>query len=192
MAADVDPLGTETVLHLGVEKTFLFDAPVMGMKLLSVRAGGFTDPDHDSYRALDTDDTHYTFGLGTVFGERLQVDLGAEFSDRVDAVVMSGVYHLTALAPRAFEARRCRASLLCSHHGARQPPDRARPETERAERIDVRRASSGRARDRRLGTTGQRALDHRPAGIGAMRVLAQVSPPRARPAGPGTVRAHAG
>ena len=91
--ADIDPLGTETVVHLGAEKTFLFDAPMMGMKLLSVRAGGFTDPDHDSYGDLDTDDTHYTFGLGTVFGERLQVDLGAEFSDRVDAVVMSGVYH---------------------------------------------------------------------------------------------------
>lgn len=93
ISADVDPLDTETVVHLGVEKTFLFDAPVLGLKLLSVRAGGFTDPDHDSYGELDTDDTHYTFGLGTVFGERLQVDLGAEFSDRVDAVVMSGVYH---------------------------------------------------------------------------------------------------
>ncbi len=91
--ADIDPLGTETVVHLGVEKTFLFDAPVLGLKLLSVRAGGFTDPDHDSYAALKTKDTHYTFGLGTVFGERLQVDLGAEFSDRVDAIVMSGVYH---------------------------------------------------------------------------------------------------
>ncbi len=89
----ISSLGTESVFHLGAEKTFLFDAPTLGMKLLSVRFGGFTDPDHDSYRALDTDDTHYTFGLGTVFGEKLQVDLGAEFSDRVDAVVASAVYH---------------------------------------------------------------------------------------------------
>lgn len=93
IAANVDPLGTETVFHLGAEKTFLFDTPTMGMKLLSLRFGGFTDPDHDSYGELDTDDTHYTFGLGTVFGEKLQVDLGAEFSDRVDAVVASAVYH---------------------------------------------------------------------------------------------------
>ncbi len=89
----ISSLGTESVFHLGAEKTFLFDTPTLGMKLLSVRFGGFTDPDHDSYRALDTDDTHYTFGLGTVFGEKLQVDLGAEFSDRVDAVVASAVYH---------------------------------------------------------------------------------------------------
>lgn len=91
--ADLDPLGKETIFHLGVEKTILFDAPVMGMKLLSVRLGGFTDPDHDGYRALKTRDTHYTFGLGTVFGEKLQIDLGAEFSDRTDAVVASAVYH---------------------------------------------------------------------------------------------------
>ncbi len=93
VTADVTPLDTETVLHIGVEKTILFDSPVLGLKLLSLRAGGFTDPDHDSFRELDTDDTHYTFGLGTVLGEKLQVDLGAEFSDRVDAVVLSGVYH---------------------------------------------------------------------------------------------------
>ena len=92
-SADIDPLGKETVVHLGAEKTFLFDTPVLGLKLLSVRAGGFTDPDHDSYAALKTKDTHFTFGLGTVFGERLQVDLGAEWSDRVNAVVLSGVYH---------------------------------------------------------------------------------------------------
>ncbi len=92
-SAEIDPLGKETIVHLGAEKTFLFDAPVLGLKLLSVRAGGFTDPDHDSYAALKTKDTHYTFGLGTVIAERLQIDLGAEWSDRVDAVVMSGVYH---------------------------------------------------------------------------------------------------
>jgi hypothetical protein len=92
-SADIDELDTETSVHLGVEKTVIFDAPVMGMRLLSIRAGGFSDPDHDSYAALDTDDTHFTFGLGTVIGESLQIDLGTEWSDRVDAVVMSAVYH---------------------------------------------------------------------------------------------------
>jgi len=91
--ADVEKLGKEIVVHVGVEKTFLFDSPVLGLKLLSLRAGAFTDPDHDGYRALRTRDRHYTFGLGTVFGERMQIDLGTEWSDRVDAVVMSGVYH---------------------------------------------------------------------------------------------------
>lgn len=89
----IDPLGKKYSVHFGAEKTFLFDKPMMGMSLLSIRAGGFTDPDHDSYANLKTGDTHYTFGLGTVIAEHLQLDLGAEWSDRVNAVVMSGVYH---------------------------------------------------------------------------------------------------
>jgi hypothetical protein len=91
--AKIDKPGRKISVHGGGEKTFLFDTPVLGLKLLSVRAGAFTDPDHDGYSALKTGDTHYTLGLGTVVAEHLQVDLGAEWSDRVNAVVMSGVYH---------------------------------------------------------------------------------------------------
>ena len=93
ISTPIDSLGKKYSVHLGAEKTFLFDKPILGMSLLSIRAGGFSDPDHDSYANLDTGDTHYTFGLGTVLAEHLQLDLGAEWSDRVNAVVMSGVYH---------------------------------------------------------------------------------------------------
>lgn len=89
----IDPLGKKYSVHLGAEKTFLFEKPILGMNLLSIRAGGFSDPDHDSYADLDSGDTHYTFGLGTVIAEHLQLDLGGEWSDRVNAVVMSAVYH---------------------------------------------------------------------------------------------------
>ncbi len=89
----IDSLDKKYSVHLGAEKTFLFNQPILGMSLLSVRAGGFSDPDHDSYKNLKTGTTHYTFGLGTVVAEHLQLDLGGEWSDRVNAVVMSGVYH---------------------------------------------------------------------------------------------------
>lgn len=90
--ANVDELGAEISVHAGAEKTFLFENPVLGMSLLNVRAGIFTDRDHDGYADIDTDTRHYTFGLGTVFGENFQLDVAMEWSERVDNVVMSGVY----------------------------------------------------------------------------------------------------
>ncbi len=90
--ANVTDLNAEISVHAGVEKTFLFEQPVLGMSLLNVRAGIFSDRDHDGYADIDTGGRHYTFGLGTVFGENFQLDLGAEWSDKVDNVVMSAVY----------------------------------------------------------------------------------------------------
>jgi hypothetical protein len=89
---NVDELGAEISVHAGAEKTFLFDQPILGMSLLNVRAGIFTDRDHDGYADINTDTRHYTFGLGTVFGENFQLDVAMEWSERVDNVVMSGVY----------------------------------------------------------------------------------------------------
>ncbi len=93
LGTPIDSLGKKYSVHLGAEKTILFEQPILGMQLLSIRAGGFSDPDHDSYAAIDTGDTHFTFGLGTVIADHLQLDIGAEWSDRVNAVVMSAVYH---------------------------------------------------------------------------------------------------
>ena len=55
-------------------------------------AAAFSNPDHDGYDQLDTDDTNYTVGFGTVFGERFQVDAAWQFADQIDTFVMSGVY----------------------------------------------------------------------------------------------------
>lgn len=87
-----DELNDEWVWHAGVEKVFIFDKAFLGMSLLSLRGGAFSNPDHDGYDQIDTDDTSYTLGLGTVFGERFQVDAAWQFSDQIDTFVMSGVY----------------------------------------------------------------------------------------------------
>lgn len=89
---DTDRAEGEWVAHLGVEKVFIFEKPFLGMSLVSLRGGAFTNPDHDGYDELDTDDTNYTVGFGTVFAERFQVDAAWQFSDQIDTFVMSGVY----------------------------------------------------------------------------------------------------
>jgi hypothetical protein len=88
----IERIGAEISVHGGVEKTLLFEAPVLGMSQLALRAGAFSDRDHDGYPQIDTIDTHWTVGIGTVIFERLQVDAAAEFSDKVDTIVLSSVY----------------------------------------------------------------------------------------------------
>jgi hypothetical protein len=87
-----DPPDSEWVWHGGVEKVFIFEKAFLGMNLLSLRGGAFSNPDHDGYDQIDTDDTSYTVGFGTVFAERFQVDAAWQFSDQIDTFVMSGVY----------------------------------------------------------------------------------------------------
>ena len=84
-------------LHLGVEYVFLEASP-----LIAVRAGVWSDPDHRfSYvgpdpfaRALyppGKDLVHFSIGAGIAF-RRFQVDVGADFSDAVDQVAVSGIF----------------------------------------------------------------------------------------------------
>jgi long-chain fatty acid transport protein len=90
--ANAQTVDATITTHVGVEKTFLFDQPVLGMGLLSVRVGAFNDRDHDGFADLKTNENHYTFGLGTVFFEKLQVDVASEWSDKIDNIVLSTVY----------------------------------------------------------------------------------------------------
>ncbi len=46
---DFEEIGSEVSVHGGVEKTILFDAPVLGMSQIALRAGAFNDRDHDGY-----------------------------------------------------------------------------------------------------------------------------------------------
>lgn len=84
-------------LHLGVEYVFLDVSP-----LIAVRAGVWSDPDHRfSYvgpdpfeRALyppGKDLVHFSIGAGIAF-RRFQIDLGADFSDAVDQIAVSGIF----------------------------------------------------------------------------------------------------
>lgn len=108
-AIDLDPLKLDdgTEIRLGAEYTFATTRPI------SLRAGVWRDPEHELvYRGavpnVDLDDrdppanaatfsagrgeqTHYAIGAGIAF-PNFQIDLGADFSDSVDVVSLSGVY----------------------------------------------------------------------------------------------------
>ena len=84
-------------LHLGVEYVFLKTTP-----LIAVRGGLWHDPDHrfrshsdDPFaRAIypqGKDTLHIAVGVGVAF-KRLQVDIGADFSDEVDQFAVSGIF----------------------------------------------------------------------------------------------------
>jgi long-chain fatty acid transport protein len=74
-------------VHFGTEYTFL-----SGRTPFSVRAGVFTDPDHDGQKLLDSKQVHGTFGAGFVLSGRLQVDFAANFAKRVKEGLVSFVY----------------------------------------------------------------------------------------------------
>jgi long-subunit fatty acid transport protein len=74
-------------IHFGTEYTFL-----SGQTPFSIRAGVFTDPDHDGQRLLDAKQVHGTVGAGFVLGGRFQVDFAANFAKRVREGLVSFVY----------------------------------------------------------------------------------------------------
>ena len=97
----IKPQSNSTSYHLGVEHVFVFAEPMMmGMNSLALRGGTFNEKDLGTYSdevrrnlpGVDTRDQHYTVGLGTTFGQHIQFDIGAEFSDDTDNIVLSGIY----------------------------------------------------------------------------------------------------
>jgi hypothetical protein len=98
--------------HFGVERVFVFEqGMMMGMNSLALRAGVFNEKDLGGYnrpsgpprvplstfapsdrQVFDTRDTHYTVGVGSTFGQHVQVDLAAEFSKDTDNLVLSAIY----------------------------------------------------------------------------------------------------
>ena len=112
-SADIDELGNETSVHLGAEKTLIFDAPCWACACCDSR-GGFTDPIMTATPRRH-DDTHFTFGRAPSLAKVCR-STGTEWSDRVDAVVMSAVYHLIgSIAASRKKARRCRAFFACGN-----------------------------------------------------------------------------
>jgi long-subunit fatty acid transport protein len=89
----VEEIDDAWTFHFGVEKVFpLSGDGFLSMTTLSLRGGAFTDEDHDGVALIDGDDTHITMGVGATFGNHVQIDLAAEFSDAVDNLVLSGIY----------------------------------------------------------------------------------------------------
>ncbi|MDX1570466.1 MAG: outer membrane protein transport protein [Xanthomonadales bacterium] len=90
IANDIEPISDAVTYHFGVEKIFFPEMELFD--ILTLRAGAFTDDDHDGTRLVDSDDTHFTVGIGTVINGNLQIDLAAESSDRIDNIVLSAIY----------------------------------------------------------------------------------------------------
>ena len=96
---DVTDLGLDDAdeLHLGFEYVFLESTP-----LIAVRAGLWRDPDHrfryegdDPFQSAlfhpGEDALHISVGAGIAF-KRLQIDVGADFSDAVDQFALSAIF----------------------------------------------------------------------------------------------------
>ena len=84
-----EPIDDVVSLHAGLEYvTFLGS----GRTPLTLRLGAYRDPDHDGIKNIDSTDTVYTAGFGTVLMESFQIDLAAQQSDRGEAGLLSMVY----------------------------------------------------------------------------------------------------
>ena len=88
-ATDSERVGSELEVHLGVEYAFLSQS---GGMPFSLRAGAYSDPDHDGSAEVDSEQTHFTVGTGVVLDERVQLDLAAHFAETIDEYVLSLVY----------------------------------------------------------------------------------------------------
>ncbi|HVS64256.1 MAG TPA: outer membrane protein transport protein [Thermoanaerobaculia bacterium] len=82
----------EVEFHVGLEYIWFLGGSTD--RLFTLRGGGFTDPDHDGSDQIDSDDEHYTIGLGLTLGG-FQVDLAGDFSDAADRALISLVYRFS-------------------------------------------------------------------------------------------------
>ena len=82
-----EPIRDATEVHAGVEYTFFIRSTPF-----SIRAGGFTDPDHEIYADIDSDDVHGTFGFGLVVEQKFHIDTAISLSKGTKEVQISTVY----------------------------------------------------------------------------------------------------
>jgi long-subunit fatty acid transport protein len=85
----LEEVDDEIEYHLGLEYTFF---PGKRNLPFSLRAGAWTDNDHDGVAAIDSDQIHYTAGIGWVITEGFQLDLAAHWADTVTEGLLSMVY----------------------------------------------------------------------------------------------------
>jgi long-chain fatty acid transport protein len=76
--------GTE--FHAGTEYTIS-----AGRSLIALRAGVYTDPDHDGLKDVDSEQVHGTFGGGVVFNNRVQIDAAFNFAKTIKEGLLSFV-----------------------------------------------------------------------------------------------------
>jgi long-chain fatty acid transport protein len=76
-----------TELHLGTEYAWSAGKNM----LLALRAGVYTDPDHDGLGGVDSSQVHATFGGGVVLNNKVQIDAAANIGKRVREGLLSFV-----------------------------------------------------------------------------------------------------
>jgi len=85
-------------LHFGAEYVFLDSTPIF-----AVRLGTWYEPDHQMYATVDDlftrallprgeDEWHYSAGFGIAM-QRFQIDIAADFAQRVDTLSLSAIYN---------------------------------------------------------------------------------------------------
>jgi long-subunit fatty acid transport protein len=81
-----EPLTDATEVHVGTEYAWR-----VGSGLVALRAGVYTDPDHDGLAGVDSDQLHATLGAGVVLTNRVQLDGAANIAKRVKEGLLSFV-----------------------------------------------------------------------------------------------------
>jgi len=89
IADELEPVDDATEFHLGFEYSFF---PGGGTKPLSLRAGVFTEHDHDGFSRIDSDEINYTVGFGAVISKAFQFDLAGRFSDTATEGALSMIF----------------------------------------------------------------------------------------------------
>lgn len=67
------------IFRFGAEKKFL----ISEMLEYQLRAGLFTEPDHDGFQAIDSDRIYYTLGGGVTWNQRIKVNAGVGVSEDI-------------------------------------------------------------------------------------------------------------
>jgi long-chain fatty acid transport protein len=73
--------------HAGAEYVFSAGSDAT----VALRAGFYTDPDHDGLVAVDSDQVHITFGGGVVIKNKVQIDGAVNIADKVTEGIVSFV-----------------------------------------------------------------------------------------------------
>jgi len=82
-----EALSDGTEFHVGTEYTW----PAGNDWLLALRAGYFSDPDHDGLAGLNSKQNHFTVGGGVVVKNKLQVDIAGNFAKNIKEALLSFV-----------------------------------------------------------------------------------------------------
>ena len=85
-----EAIDDEFIFRFGAEKSFLVSDSLQ----YQLRAGFFSDPDHDGFQAIDSARMHYTLGGGITWNNQIKLNLGTSFSEDITNGVLSLSYSL--------------------------------------------------------------------------------------------------